>query len=306
MYPESTVHTPTDARVHAVGVDWLTATASTGERGDLLWQVGQRLLVQSQSEGEFPTRWHAHGYEGWSVPHVALGARGDGTYLRLSGHKCRDQWKEAVGAAEHRTRTDLAVDVHLAPPMPLFTRERYSDALHKPSKGGRPTKKSLTINSDGGSTLYIGSRTSEGFGRLYDKGRETGTLPAGQWWRWELEAKQGLAEWVVDQLRASEEPEKRMLSIVSQWFTERGARGLPAYSDAAFYKGNREMSTAEQQLQWLATGVRPTVARLVSKLGAERVAAALGLTLSRAVREPIPAVAPLGEEPCQQPDRSTR
>lgn len=294
------------ARVSGIGVDWLTLTATRQGLGNDLWRVGEELIAESEEEGEFPSRWHLHGYEGWSTPHVALGSRVDGCYLRLSSEKARDKWQHALGAAERCTRADIAVDVQLDPPVPLYSRKLYVDASHVSPSNGRPPGRTLTINSDGGSTLYIGSRSSEGMGRVYDKGRETQTQPAGRWWRWELEAKQQLAEFVTNRLRSSLTAESTMLGLVVGWFGDRGAHGLPATSEATFYKRERQTSTAEKQLQWLAVGVRPTVAKLISRFGERRVAAALGLTLSRAVDEPAPNQAPEDAATCLQPDRSTK
>lgn len=303
---QATSAAPGKATLSGVGVDWLTLTSSSGVNGDALWRVGEQLIAESEPKGESPTRWHGHGYEGWCVPHVALGARADGTYLRISGREARDQWQHALGAAERCTRADLAVDVQLNAPVALYARKLYVNASQVSPRGGRPPMRTLTVNSDGGQTFYLGSRSSEGMGRVYDKGRETETQPAGLWWRWELEAKQGLASWVVDRLRASERPERSMLGIVAGWFGERGARGLPGFSVASFYKAEREVSTAEKQLQWLAVGVRPTVAKLISRFGAERVATALGLPLKSAVDGPEQSTALEERSTCPQPDRSTK
>ena len=84
-------------------------------------------------------------------------------------------------------------------------------------KGGKGRKST-------GDTLYCGSRTSPTFGRLYDKGLQTGAAVAGRWFRYEVEYKghvaqqvakeahvqpvDGLAEWATTQVRA--------------WFMKRG------------------------------------------------------------------------------------
>jgi hypothetical protein len=167
--------------------------------------------------------------------------------------------------------------------MASYTSELYANSLHRVSKRGRPPGKSLTVNSDGGSTVYVGARSSEAFGRVYDKGRESGTLPAGLWFRWELEAKQRTARAVVDRVLSSPSEGAGMVGLVTRWFLDRLGEGPPADSAPAIYNGKRETPTDTRLLHWLAVGVRPTVAKLVSTLGERRVLTALGLLLPSAV-----------------------
>lgn len=115
-------------------------------------------------------------------------------------------------------------------------------------------------------------------GRVYDKGVETGTLGPGRWFRWELETKQRFSAWVLDRLKCPETDDRALLGVVVQWFSDRGTRGLPGAPGASFYKAVVEPSTDEALLRWLTHGVRPTVAKLLSRHERERLALALGLS----------------------------
>lgn len=55
------------------------------------------------------------------------------------------------------------------------------------------------IDGKTGQTMYLGSRTSERFARLYDKGKQTGMID-GTWLRWEVEYKGTLASLALDSL----------------------------------------------------------------------------------------------------------
>jgi len=273
-------------KVTNASVDWLTLTAASKERRERLWSIGERLLNRAQAEGEDTPRWHAHGYSGWSADHIALGAREDGCYLRLSSFKSADHWRESLAASENCSRLDLAVDCELDSPVTTLSRQIYRDAGHVVPLSGRPPKRSLVVSGDGGSTVYIGSRTSEQMGRVYDKGIEAKARPAGLWWRWEVEYKGDRSFATGSAMLESDSPEVLCMGLVATYFRQRSNNTFTSTADFIVCNGRRDPSSVEQQLSWLARSVRPTVASLVERVGLERVLFALGLPPQSAVERP--------------------
>lgn len=90
----------------------------------------------------------------------------------------------AMGEGARITRLDLAIDVHDVP-----VEIKHLPAL-KQVKGqeGSALKWNLITGSDGGVTLYIGSRKSEKFMRVYNKAVQM-DIPGANWTRFELEVK---------------------------------------------------------------------------------------------------------------------
>lgn len=162
------------------------------------------------------------------------------------------------------------------------------------------------MDTDGGSTVYFGSRASERFGRVYDKGRETRTLPAGRWWRWELEVKDNSAKAAAANLVSNAEPANWILGVNSRFFKERSGVSIAKNTTAEFNKLCPEEPTAARLLHWLASGVRPTVTKLVEVYGRERVLTALGIPLKSAVEDPEPGDSPSEATWLPQLDRSTK
>jgi hypothetical protein len=265
-------------RVTNVSVDWLTATATSPYSRDLLWSLGHRVLHEGESKGQLTSRWHANGYRGWRSAGVNLGERADTVILRLSGPEAAQNWVEAAAAGENLSRCDVAVDVECDPPVTRLALEVYKDAGHMPSKNGRPPKRSRVFDSDGGQTTYIGARSSETYGRLYDKGRETKTLPSGAWWRWEVEFK-GEHAWGVGNLltRSATRPAS-MLGLVAGWFRSRSGHAPPQATESVIYNVSPRAPDDDRLLQWLTSGVAPTVRKLIERVGRERVLLALGLS----------------------------
>jgi hypothetical protein len=105
-----------------------------------------------------------------------------------------------IGRGARITRLDIALDL-LGAEMPvgmmaaaLQARKDGDGAAGAPAGNGH--KPVLTnaqrwslIESDSGTTLYVGARSSTAFVRIYDKAAETGSDDRNPWWRVEVELK---------------------------------------------------------------------------------------------------------------------
>jgi len=272
------------AKTRSAALDWLTCTAKPDGSSEALWSVGDRVLSENELVGYKATRWQAHGYRGWCSEGIRLGARGDGALLSLSALKCRENWNQALTASEHCSRLDLAVDVDLDSEVPTLAADCYKSLLHSPPCNGRPAKRTLIVNSDGGSTLYIGSRVSDRFARLYDKGVEQQVAAPGKWFRFELEVKGNSAQPLAAALLSATTHAATCLATVADYFQQRGQLVLPYSNELVIRNEHRARSTDEQRLHWLSSQVRGTVQELTRSVGQRRVLEALGL-LQSAVRD---------------------
>lgn len=276
-------------KVTNASVDWITCTAATKSAREELWSVGERLLQRRQGEGEDTTAWHANGYSGWSDGSVCLGARPDGCILRLSGQEASHKWRECFAASENCSRLDLAVDCQVDRPVLRLSRQIYHDAGHVAPLRGRKPKRHLIVSGDGGSTVYIGARVSESFGRVYDKGIEQKVCPAGLWWRWELELKGKTAWHHAGLLRSTDDHRVLLMAKVAHWFRARTTHSYTSTVSELCIQNAREATTTSRRLRWLAHDVRPTVQALVERVGLNRVLFALGLPSQSAVDPAVPS-----------------
>jgi DNA relaxase NicK len=153
------------------------------------------------------------------------------------------------------------------PPGRGFFRE-FSDASDALSlacgRQGRPWYVALLDEYGRGDTCYIGARSSENFGRIYDKGRESPEQYALGSVRFETEHKGTSAARLFEQLLDdSVEPSSFACGYVAAFFESRGVQ-LPIDVNAVdLLSSLRAETDADRQLRWLRTGVMPTVARLV-------------------------------------------
>jgi hypothetical protein len=254
-------------------VDYVTVTTHSAPASANLV-----LLLQDGLTSEFmaknPSRpWQFCGYHGYSREGMRYGMRGDEAIVMLSGPTAAELWQKISPKRSKCTRIDLAVTVPLQDPDLTVAAEAYRQCCSDSRVGS-----SHVVNSRGGTTTYFGSRTSRFFGRLYDKGAEQGA-EAGWLWRYEVEVKKPAAEPTVEALLSAESPGEWISAFVWEWFANRGHNPLysPANVDSAIEVDGR-VSSADRQLEWLRSGVRPTVQKLLVGGLQIEVIDALGLT----------------------------
>jgi hypothetical protein len=202
----------------------------------------------------------------------------------LSGYDAAVAWRILLPVAENVSRVDLAVTIR--------TRNEVGDLVQvyydwvKQNLGAWEARKLTKIeNNKGGQTLYVGSRASDQFGRIYDKGAQDKKLkvPPGYLWRYEVEFKEDRAGKIANQLRdlvdPNASPAQRIQQTVYLWFDSRDvpplfcrAKSLPLDSTVS-----ARVTTDEKALAWLSAQVAPTVARLMNKGKTDQTLQALGV-----------------------------
>lgn len=115
-------------------------------------------------------------------------------FITGQGCKCVSDWSRVYRAlvgklgsyAPKITRIDIAYDDHAGQRDVEFARDSYSAGLF--AGNGRPPKGQFIddMGSDDGRTMYVGSRESGRYLRVYEKGRQLGDKES-EWVRWEVE-----------------------------------------------------------------------------------------------------------------------
>lgn len=264
------------------GVDWLTITTSDPTRRTSVLKRFLRLKEAFLLMGELPKDWGMRGYRGISIGSARWGTRRDGDILILSGMDALTFWRIFAPLGENCSRIDLAVTVQLEHPQPNLL-GLYCDWLR--GNGSRTAKRATSMERvDGiGATLYINKRSSDQMGRVYDKGAEMkDVLMTHRLWRYELELKGTRAKKALGQLLdAGDALPSRIVETAWKWFND---RDIPPLFDRYTPDGyliqmdvSARVTSSSQQLNWLSSQVKPTVARL-RKAGLEaEVISALGL-----------------------------
>lgn len=272
------------------GIDWLTVTAKDqGLRNDLFAEC-ERIKSILLSNGDRLKPWMFKGYTGFAVGGLRWGTRLDSDIAMLSGVDAHQNWHAVGEWCENCSRVDLAVTVNCSQAYPGLL-DTYYEYLTRPTSRHVKFSSSITKNSAGGQTLYIGSRMSRAFARVYDKGLEAGLEnEQGKLWRYEIEFKKPLARQVLSALHANkylpadvhwnEEVAQSIVSTVYVWFQ---ARNLPPLFTrrenlSISLECEARITSDEVSLNWLTTQVQPTIQRLRQRGKLQAVKEALGLT----------------------------
>lgn len=253
------------SRITNSSVDWLTMTSREDEVGGDWWQHYKEYRASVEKEEPAERPFHNGFYAGMRVGKLLWGySEVLGYMLVASGEQANKSWLHYQPARHRVTRIDLALDFHLDLPRNL-AKIHYDTRMM--DKERMLPKLTLWNNSFGGSTLYVGSRQSQQYGRLYDKGNQTGTQENNVWWRAEVEYKKPIADLVSQELY-TEEPDQRLGVIadtVADWYADRDISlpVRPIGGGAIVAQAQQRITTFDRKLAWLRAGVAPTVAALV-------------------------------------------
>lgn len=273
------------------GVDWLTATCQDKQLAFRLESLADEAATRLATRGMLTDHWQWRGYRGWKIGGLKWGKREDGVICIISGEAARAGWCEVMHFATNITRIDLALTFYLEKPYPQLANIIYEYLLAVKESREALTRMhfSWIVNHQRAETLYVGSRSSDQFGRVYDKGLESACASEpGYIWRYEIELKQERAKKVADGLYSHYMKDcdvtKRIASTVNHWFE---SRYVPVAGDHYATPYEMEVSArvtdADAKLNWLSRQVSPTVSKLFAAgVARERVEEALGLLKGRA------------------------
>lgn len=252
--------------------DWLSATLdpkNTGYLGKAL-PLGNPVAV--------PTMRPRFGYD--SVAQYDSGAvmmwstsREDmGVHIMLSGSTLREFATRGSNSLQVLTqlkrfgarvsRIDLAIDV--------FGSEMTCGNLCKPNrqpyKGkGRTPKFTQVGDIEDGWTIYIGSRSSDKFLRIYDKSKESG-FEDSSWVRIEVECKGMVAHWLGDTLPSYTAQEAYELSAtLVKTMVDFNVRDWSDALDCKSVEISIPKKTDKDTLGWLIKSCAPALAKEIAK-----------------------------------------
>lgn len=254
-------------------VDALTVTA-TGldgkvSMGLVIEEMGEYLEIQQRKPFRFG------GAMGWAKGSVRYAEKVQEdigklwAILMVTGEQSEFAFKTATSLTALKfTRCDCAVDVFLYEKvigLPRLIKDHY--------KG---SSKVVLFESELGDTIYIGSRQSDAYLRIYDKSKSYG-LDLGRVYRWEVEYKGELVHPAVEKVRDGGRQAIRELV-----FGEAHHKSVPSpivEGQRGIKREKISVSSPEAKIAWLSRQVAPTV-KWLNALGYDnQVREALNLKL---------------------------
>lgn len=259
------------------GCDWITVSTVCPESSKRLVLRLVKLLGSELVLGNEKRPWANYGYEGFKCGQVEGGTRADGALVRLSGEVAHENWRKVLSVADNCSRFDVQATIRWPKLAHRMIATHYREALKMTKRKRHPFTATILKATDQSSTIYLGKRISERFGRIYNKGLESGSPEFYNAVRYELELKKDEARSAALHCGSSSDPEAAMMCELSRFLTDRLGCSPPLLEGLSTRVVLRRRSDAEKSLSWLGKDVRPTVQRLIKRGRINDVVTALGL-----------------------------
>lgn len=269
---------PETAELIEHGVDWLTVTAREPHLIKALVDEGDRILSDARSQGDEVRPFNWKGFTGWCAGGVDVGVRYDCGMVRVHGRTAQLEWSNVGPLGQNWTRIDLQHTYKLKDcDVDAFICKAWRSVKHT-KLHGKNVLWHYERDIKDGDTLEIGRRSSEKFGRAYNKAKESKLDHYEACIRAEGEFKGDCAKTIAMAMLRSKVPANVASGYLCQFLSERGIklRTLPGGSLQLI--GCTKSADVDRYLSWLRKSLQSGVRNAVELRGVEAVIEALGLT----------------------------
>lgn len=263
--------------VFSSGMDWLTCTAKSGRSSLELERVADAEIENQRASGVnvVPQSWL--GFEGYKLEGLYFGRRDKDVMLCLSGSMAHDLGPLAIQSATNISRLDLQVTICSNGEVLELARNAWSQLKSADHPSHRPRSFSFIVGHPVGQTLYINSRASDNFARIYDKGVESKLCPAGMMWRYEVEFKRKVSKQESLALAPSQQLAADVCDRVHSWLTSRGVEP-PWPAPSSYVDISRARGPADRDvLTWFNKSLSVSIGKAITQYGLVTVLESLGL-----------------------------
>lgn len=262
----------------SAGVDWITATAQKGSTRSEMMEFARHQRERFMDAGAPIKAGYRLGYYGWQAEGFFYGSREGGSIVVASGATAHQTHRSIINVADNISRLDLQVTVSTPVEKPNLAKQAYHCLLS--SSPAKVKVKNVTYieTHPQGATTNMGKRSSDSYGRIYDKATESGLGAARSRWRYEVELKRNLALAASATLTRFEAPTIVASRLVHEWFDARGV--APIFTPDGFSCPHEPSPSRMKRdvLLWFEQSLSITVAKAVRYHGVERVLESLGLS----------------------------
>jgi hypothetical protein len=267
-------------RLEGAGVDYLTCSAKDLAPSRELYRIADRWWSQHPEEGEVNADAFFRSYRGRQTSSLFVGTRSDGTLLRASGRAAGDLGIHPAKFAANVSRLDIQATVRSTERTGDLAGDAYRSPRARILRGGRAHHLTHIETNKGGSTLYVGKRSSDKYARLYDKGIESECAAPRTLWRYEVELKRDVAYQTAQALLSAKSVPYAASSMVHAHFLRRGI--TPNYRPADCQEipsVGLHRSDLERRLRWLVQSVRPVMEKTRGHVSDVTLARLVGLPI---------------------------
>lgn len=260
------------------GVDWITATAKAGGASINFEALADQVLERKRDSGGVIRAESRLGYRGYGSDHFYFGRRTEDSLIIASSHEAVSLAKPIIDAASNVSRLDLQVTVWTHGEQSNLAVENYRKLCADRRRAHRPGQVSLTTTYPQGDSLNVNKRSSDCYGRLYDKASEAKAAPPRTLWRYEVEYKRRAAMATARAYSAAGSLPNFARDQVHAWWATKGVEPSFTRADSPRLEVDFCIDRNRDVLTWFESSVSITVARAIKRHGLQATLQALGLS----------------------------
>lgn len=274
---------PVTNEVIEAGIDYFACTLRKGASNAASWAGACRDAIYLLSQhGNTIRPGTFRGFDGFWCGGAFTGTREADEYIHVPGSWAARLWPQIHRDDAHYSRLDLQATVRFGAEDNGYGRDAYAIAVQHNLQRARAQQRRISAweDADGGYTLYIGSRSSNHYCRLYNKAAASTDEMYERCWRFEVELHNESATKAAQYIYGGSKSQPRAAaSTVWQYYRDRGIE--PPYTreseENAVLPIAAPQTELERKLKWLRTQVAPTVRVLLEHTPGDIVLAALGI-----------------------------
>lgn len=249
--------------VLSAGVDAFTCTSRSSIAADLMREAGHDAIELNKRRGDVSHEVNYHGYKGIRCGSAMYAVNDSGQALiEVKGSETMRTARKLYGAQINVTRIDLQVTFRTRKDRPTLAVETADNMIEKRKEmvGKNWAKPSMYLGFGEGDTLYLGSRESGKFARIYNKWLQSKDKLYKHCWRAEIEYKKDDAPIIWCHGSKEDFNPIWVQSVLTTYFIGQGAE-LPIRQLAEVYipGAGRNETDMERKLAWIKQSVYPTM-----------------------------------------------
>jgi hypothetical protein len=264
------------------GLDWVTLIADGPRKTDALVSVLDELARVEGAAGAPVKPFRFMGYVGQQCGRARLGFRGLNAVAQVSGDLCHSSWTALQESGGRVTRLDVQTTLKFSGSRPTFAQHLLSPSTRTTRRSHQHLPRTSYSSDTSGLCIgTVGRRTDRRYLRVYDKGIEKKTDPAGVKWRIELEAKQDLAGELWGMLPTQPRVEDWCYATCeAHWKSSGLCWPLPSspVMQGCSRAPEKAPAPAAVLAAWLRTSVAPTIPRVLAMYSVTELLELLGIS----------------------------
>jgi len=256
------------AKIVDAGIDYIRVTSQDQRCKGRMLDYYRAVRDRDKKLGYREMTGGAFGFLGKKCRHAMYGDKAEWGMVQVSGYEAKSSLRLADEGTQ-ATRIDLQLTYWVGESeVENVLRDAYNRACAAPPTNHRPCKVNMIESRHRAQTVYIGSRASDIFFRIYDKFEESGKEEYRGCVRFELELKGRLAKALWQRWVDGAGTLYQALEMVVQMLKERGVAVPSEDIDAHdILMLKRPKTSEEATLAWLKFQVAPTVKKLTGSFG---------------------------------------